>query len=57
MSESVACGLEYLDNDATQQTHFFTRMIDQFFDCLNAKRSIDGQIEEERLQFSILNGK
>ena len=37
MSESVACGLEYLDNDGTQQTRLFIRMIDKFFDCLNSK--------------------
>lgn len=37
MSESVASSLEYLDNDATQQTRLFIRMIDKFFDCLNAK--------------------
>ena len=37
MSESVASALEYLDNDATQQTRLFIRMIDKFFDCLNAK--------------------
>ena len=33
----MASALEYLDNDATQQTHLFIRMIDKFFDCLNAK--------------------
>ena len=38
MSESVASALEYLDNDATQQTRLFIRMIDKFFDCLNTKR-------------------
>ena len=37
MSESVACTLEYMDNDATQQTRQFIRMIDKYFDCLNAK--------------------
>ena len=37
MSESVATALEYLDNDATQQTHLFIRMINKFFDCLNCK--------------------
>ena len=37
MSESVASALEFLDNDATQETRLFIRMIDKFFDCLNAK--------------------
>ena len=33
----MASALEYLDNDATQQTRLFIQMIDKFFDCLNAK--------------------
>ena len=33
----MASALEYLDNDATQQTRLFIRLIDNFFDCLNAK--------------------
>ena len=37
MSESVACGLEFLDNDNTKQTRLFIRMIDRFFDYLNVK--------------------
>ena len=37
LSESVASALEYLDNNATQQTRLFIRMIDKFFDCLNTK--------------------
>ena len=37
MSESVASALEYLDNDATEQTRLFIRMINKFFDCINAK--------------------
>ena len=37
MSESVASALEFVDNDATQQTQLFIRMIDRFFDLLNVK--------------------
>lgn len=37
MSESVASALEFLDNDATQETRLFIRMINKFFDRLNAK--------------------
>ena len=33
MSESVASALEFVDNDATQQTRFFIRMIDRFLIC------------------------
>ena len=37
MSETVATCLQYLDNEGTQQTRLFIRMIDRFFDCLNVK--------------------
>ena len=38
MSESVASALEFVDNDTTQQTRLFIRMIDsQIFDLLNVK--------------------
>jgi len=37
MSESVASALEFLNNDDTQQTRLFIRMIDRFFDYLNVK--------------------
>ena len=37
MSESVACALEWIDDDNTQQTRLFIRMIDKFFDCMNSK--------------------
>jgi len=30
MSESVACVLEYMDNEKTKQTRLFIRMIDHF---------------------------
>ena len=33
MSESVASALEFVDNDATQQTRLFIRMIDRFLIC------------------------
>ena len=37
MGESVASALEFVDNDATQQTWLFIRMMNKFFDCLNVK--------------------
>ena len=37
MSESVACGLQILNRDATRETRVFIRMIDRFFDYLNVK--------------------
>lgn len=37
MSERVASALEFVDNDATQQTRLFIQMIDRFFDLLNVK--------------------
>ena len=33
----MATALEYVDNDATQQTRLFIRMVNKFFDCLNVK--------------------
>lgn len=43
MSESVACALEFLDNDGTQQTRLFIRMMDRFFDYLNVKSPLMSQ--------------
>ena len=37
MSESVACASEFMDNDCTQQTRIFIRMVDKLFDYLNVK--------------------
>ena len=37
MSESVACALEYLNKDATQQARLFIQMIDKFFNCVTCK--------------------
>ena len=37
MSESVACALEFMDNDCTQQTRVFIRIVYKFFDYLNVK--------------------
>lgn len=37
MSESVASALQVVDNDNTQETRLFIRMIDKFFDLLNVK--------------------
>ena len=47
MSESVACALEYLNPDATQQTRLFIRMIDKFFDCLNAKGPLMAKLKRK----------
>ena len=49
MSETVACALEVLNREATQQTRLFIRMIDQFFDCLNVKSKLMG--ERQRKDF------
>ena len=37
MSESLASGLEFLDNDNTQQTRLFIWVVDRIFDYLNVK--------------------
>lgn len=43
MSETVACALEVLNREATQQTRLFIRMMDKFFDCLNVKSKKIGE--------------
>ena len=43
MSESVACALEFMDNDNTQQTLLFIKMVDRFFDYLNVKSPLMAQ--------------
>ena len=47
MSESVASALEFLDNDSTQQTRVFIRMIDRFFDYLNVKSPLMAQMKRK----------
>ena len=44
---SVACALEFIDNDATQQTRLFIRMINKFFDCLNAKGPLMARLKRK----------
>ena len=43
MSESVASALEFMDNDNTQQTRLFIRMVDRFFDYLSMKSPLMAQ--------------
>ena len=43
----MASALQYLDNDATQQTRLFIRMIDKFFDCLNAKGPLTAKLKRK----------
>ena len=47
MSESVASALQLLDNDATQQTRLFIRMMDKFFDLLNVKGPQIGKLKRK----------
>ena len=47
MSESVASALQYLDNDKTQQTWLFIRMVDRFFDCLNVRNPLLAQMKRK----------
>ena len=48
MSESVASALQYLDNDKTQQTWLFIRMVDWFFDCLNVRNPLLAQMKQKK---------
>lgn len=47
MSESVACALQYIDNDDTIETRLFIRMIDKFFDCLNVKGPLMAKLKRK----------
>ena len=47
MSETVACALQFLDEDKTAETRQFIRMIDFFFDALNAKNPIEGKVKRK----------
>ena len=47
MSESVACMLEYMDNEKTKQTRLFIRMIDHFFDYMNVKSPLLSQMKRK----------
>ena len=47
MSESVACALEFLDNDPTKQTRLFIRMMDHFFDYLNVRSPLAHQLKRK----------
>ncbi len=47
MSESVACALQFINSDGTQQTRLFIRMIDKFFDLLNVKGPRRAQAKRE----------
>ena len=38
LSESVASALTFLDDDRTQETRKFIRMMDSFFDCFLDRR-------------------
>ena len=44
MSESA---LQYFDNDKTQQTQLFVRMVDRFFDCLNVRNPLLAQVKQK----------
>ena len=50
MSESVVCALEFLDNDTTQQTRVFIRMIDRFFDYMNVSKESTALSVKEKEQ-------
>ena len=43
----VTSALELMDKDNTQQTRLFIRMVNKFFDCLNLKCPLLGQIKNK----------
>lgn len=44
----MASALKYLDNDATQQTRLLIRMINKFFNCLNAKGPLVAKLKRKQ---------
>ena len=53
----MACALEYLDNEGTQQTRLFIRMIDHFFDCLNVKSELMASLKRKERRAPYRNTK
>ena len=47
MSETVACALQFLDEERTAETRQFIWMVDLFFDALNAKNPIEGKVKRK----------
>ena len=47
MSETVACGLQMLNEENTRETRIFIRMMDKFFDCLNVKGPMMGILKRK----------
>ena len=45
MSEKVASGLEVINKEKTTQTRLFIRMINKFFDCLNGRSFLEGELK------------
>ena len=47
ISETVASALQFVDDDRRRETRQFIRMIDLFFDALNAKNSLEGKLKRK----------
>ena len=47
MIESVACALEFMNNEETTETRRFIRLTDMFFDCLNVKDTLSATIKRK----------
>ena len=47
MSESVACALQLINQEATRETRIFIRMIDTFFDYLNTKGPLVAKLKRK----------
>ena len=47
MSETVASALQMVDEENTKATRLFIRMIDMWFDALNVKSTLEGQLKRK----------
>lgn len=47
MSSTVADALSHFNDEETTETRLFIRLFDEFFDCLNVKRKMEGILKRK----------
>ena len=55
MSETVASALQMVDEENTRATRLFIRMIDMWFDALNVKNRLEGQLTRKDFRLPYTN--
>ena len=54
-SETVASALQIVDEENTSSTRLFIRMIDMWFDALNEKNRLKGQLKRKDFRLPYIN--